>query len=86
MLYLDIQKGEEATKKAKYQQQIGGTEVCIKRLIMDTKGCGQLMSNGTYFSDRWFSGVKMDEEAIHEGVYYCRPLKMIHKCFCIATL
>ena len=27
------------------------------------------MSNVTYFSDRWFSVVKTDEEAMAEGVY-----------------
>ena len=53
---------------------------------MDTKGFGQLTSNYTYFSDRWFSGVKMDEEAMAEGVDYCGPVKMIHEGFHLATL
>ena len=49
MLYLDMQKREEAMKAEKFQQKILGTAVCTKRLMMATKGCGQLMSNDTYF-------------------------------------
>ena len=54
--------------------------------MTDTKGCGQLMSNNTYFSDIWCSGVKISEEVMSEGVDYCGPAKIIHKSFCIATL
>ena len=32
--------------------------VFIKGLMRDKKGCGILTSNGTYFSDSWFIGVK----------------------------
>ena len=53
---------------------------------MDTKGCGQLTSRDTYFADSLFGGVKISEEAMAKGVDYCRPVKMIHKGFCIATL
>ena len=38
MLYLNIQKGKEATKTAELKQQIGGTAARMKILIMDTKG------------------------------------------------
>ena len=53
---------------------------------MATKGCGQLTSNDTHFSDSWFGGVKTDDESIAGGVYYCGPVKMSHKRFCLATL
>ena len=33
MLYLDIQKGEEATKTSEFQQQIVGTVMYMKRLM-----------------------------------------------------
>ena len=49
-----------------FQQQIGGTSACMKRLMMAKKGCAQLTSNDTYFSDSWFSGVKMAEEVMAE--------------------
>ena len=57
MLYLYKQKGKEATKTAEFQQQIGGTAACITRLIRAKKGCEQMTSNETYFTDRFFSGV-----------------------------
>ena len=51
MLHLDIQKGEEAMKESKFQQDVVGTTSCMKRLMMITKWYGQLASNDTYFSD-----------------------------------
>ena len=30
--------------------------------------------------------MKSSEEAISEGVHYCGPVNMIHKCFCIYKL
>ena len=53
---------------------------------MATKGCGQLTSNDTYFSDSWFSPVKISEEAIAAGVKYCGPVKMAHNVFFIDPL
>ena len=70
MLHLDIQKGKEATKTSTFQKYIGGTAACMRRLRMDTKGCGQMTSNYTYFSDSWFSGVKTVEEYMALGVNY----------------
>ena len=58
MLHLDTQKGKEAMKTSNFQNVLGGTTVCMKRLDIDTKGCGQLISNETYFCDIWFSSVK----------------------------
>ena len=57
-----------------------------KILVMDTKGRGQQTSNGTYFSDSWFSSVNNSEEVMSAGVNYCGPVKMIHKVFSLATL
>ena len=53
---------------------------------MDTKGCGQLTSNDTYFYDRWFSEMKAATEAMSEGVDYCAPTKTIHNGCYLATL
>ena len=47
MLHLDIQKGMEAMKKSKFQSVLGGTDACMKRRAISTKGCGQLTSNDT---------------------------------------
>ena len=58
MLYLDIQKGKEATKAEKFQQHIGGTAAWKNIPMIAKKGCGQVMSNDTYFAEIWFRGVK----------------------------
>ena len=50
------------------------------------KSCGQLMSNNNNFSDSWFSGEETAEEAMAEGVDYCRPEKTIHKGFYLVSL
>ena len=86
MLHLDIQKGENATKTSNFQKDLGGTTACMKRIAIATKGCGQLTSNDTYFSDSWFSSVKTAEEMAAAGVDYCGPVKTSHKGFCLATL
>ena len=51
-----------------------------------TKGFGQLSSDDTFFSDTWFSGIQTVEEANTHGVYYCGPVKNIHKGILLATL
>ena len=86
MLHLEIQKGKKAMKTSDFQNVLGGTDACIKRLAIATKGCGQLTSNDTYFADNWFSYVKTAEEMAAAGVDYCGPVKTSHKGFCLATL
>ena len=53
---------------------------------MDTKGCGQLTSNVTYFASIWFSEMKMAEDTMADGLYYCGPAKTSHNGFCMDTL
>ena len=81
MLYLEIQNWKEAMKTPNFQKDIGGTTACMKRLGIVTKGCGQLTSNDTYFSDIWFSSIKTTEGAIAAGVDYSGPVKTSHKVF-----
>ena len=50
-------------------------------IMKDTKGCGQLLSNDTFFDDIRLSGVKIAKEASVEGVDYCVPLYISHKGF-----
>ena len=42
MLYLEIQKGEDAMNKSELQQDIGGTDDFMNITINYTWGCGQL--------------------------------------------
>ena len=58
MLHLEIQKGKEAMKTSKFQNFMGGTAACMRRLDIATKGCGQLTSNYTYFADICFIYIK----------------------------
>ena len=69
-----------------FQKNLRETAACMKRLLMDTNGSVKLTPNDTYFSDRWFSGVKTAEEAMDLGVDYCGPVNTSHKGFCLATL
>ena len=40
-------KGEGGYKDVKISKILGDTTMCMKRIYMDTKGCGQLTSNDT---------------------------------------
>ena len=57
----------------------------MTRLAIDTKRCGQLISNEKYFAGSWFSSVKTYEEAMAAGVNYCGSAKTSYKGFCLAT-
>ena len=85
MLHLEIQKGKEAMEIPEFQQEIRRNASCMNIPIMK-KWRVKLFSNGIYFSDIWFSVVKISEEAIAEGVDYCGQVKTSHKGFCLATL
>ena len=60
--------------------------MCMQILLIATKGCGQLKSNDTYFSDIWFSSIKTSDEAMAAGVDYFGPVNTSHKGFCLAPL
>ena len=58
----------------------------MKRQILATKWCVQLVSNDTYFSGIWFSGLQTAEELMAEGLDYCGAVRTIHNGFCLAKL
>ena len=74
-------KGQGGYEDVKFSKILGGTTACMKRIYIATKGCGQLTSNDTYFSDSWFSSIKTTEEAMAAGVDYFGPAKTSHKVF-----
>ena len=53
----------------------------MKILMRDTKGCGHLTSNETYFADSYLSYVKMADGEMDDGVDHCGPVKTGHKVF-----
>ena len=70
MLYLEIKNGKEKTKTSKSKQDIGGTAVCMKRIMKGKRGCDQLLSNNILFADIWFHEVKTAKDTSNKGVYY----------------
>ena len=86
ILYLQIQKYNEAMKVSEYQQDIGCTSDFINIIMRDTKRCVQMSSDDTLFYDIWFSIVKTVEGGDSEGLYYCGPVKTSHKGFYLALL
>ena len=70
-------------KAAKFQHQIEGTSLCMKRIIMATKCCSQLTSNDTNFSYSWFSRVETAEEIIAGVIDYHGMVKTRNKGFSI---
>ena len=73
-------------KTSEIQKYLVGTTSCMNRLSISNKGCGQLTSNYTYYSDSWFSSVKTSKEAMAAEVDYCGPLNTSHKYFFLSTL
>ena len=47
MLHLEVKNGKEATKTSNFQKYLGGTATWMKRLMMATKGYGQITSDDT---------------------------------------
>ena len=62
MLYLDIKQVKDVMTSLDFQDYIGGTAALVEIVMKTTKGCIQLSSNYTFFSDSWFRGVKTTEE------------------------
>ena len=73
-------------KSSVFQHNIVGTAASMKRIMKSTKGCGQMQSNDTFFSDISYSIVKTEEGAMTEAINYCRPVNTSHKGFFLYTL
>ena len=86
MLYLEIKKCKEEINTVVFKQEIVNMEACMKIITNDTEGCGKILSNYTFFSDIWFSGVETVKEFITEGVDYCGYVNMSHNGFLLAML
>ena len=57
-------------RESYFKQDIGGMAACMKKIMEDTKGFGQLSPNNTFFADIRFIGVKTSEEKSIEGLDY----------------
>ena len=68
MLELDKKKEKKAINISEFQQDIVGVDIFMIIRTKATKGCGQLPSNYSFFTDRWFSGAEISEE-VNVGEY-----------------
>ena len=73
-------------KTAELNNDIGETQDCTNRTMKNIKGCVQISSKYTFFTDIWFSVVNIVQQVRAELLYYYGPAKTSHKVFCIATL
>ena len=69
---------KEGMKASYYQQDIVVMDACMKRVMKDTRGGGQMSSNYTFFYEIRIRGVKIVQEEKSEGIYCCGPVKISH--------
>ena len=55
-----------------FQHYIGGTDDYMKRITKDTKGCGKLSSNNTFFDYIWFRRSLISEGEKYRGIWFLR--------------
>ena len=58
----------------------------MKRIMRGMNGRGKFYTSDTLFSDSWFSGIKIVQEAYEEVTEYCWPIKKTHKAFFLTLL
>ena len=80
-----MQRGGEGTKDSPYQQELGATAACTKRVMEETKGIGQKSKKGgpKYFLlfDSWFASKKAVEAAMELGAELIGMVKTNTKVF-----
>ena len=77
-------------KHRNYQQQLGATAACTKRIVESTKGVGKKsIKEGTkdcFLSDSWFASNKVEETAMGVGSGLIGMVKTNIKVFCKYTI
>ena len=73
-----------------YQQQLGATAACTKKMMEATKGVGQRYRKGVakdfFIFDSWFSSKKLAESAMEVGAKLIGMVKTNTKGFCKYTI
>jgi hypothetical protein len=92
MLAIEIQRGKEPMRQQHYQDELGSTAACTRRLCEAAAYSGvktpsrldaESNSDSTWESflgDSWFTGVKVAEWAAEQGHSYFGALKTSTKC------
>ena len=65
LLFIEVQRGKEGMKNSRYQQELGATAACMKRMMEETNGIGQKSKKGgpkdCFLFDSWFASKKVAE-------------------------
>ena len=79
LIFIEAQIGKEGMKHSKYQQELGSTAACTKRVMEATKGMGQKSIEGgtkyCFLFDSWFDPKKAAEAAMEIGAELIGMLK-----------
>ena len=71
MIFIKVHRGKEKTIHRKYQQEIGVTAACAKRMMEATNGIGHKSIKGVtkywFFFNRWFYSNNAGEYATEVG-------------------
>ena len=90
LLFIEVQRGKEGMKHSKYQQELGATTVCTKRMTEATKGVGQTYIEGgtkyCFLFDSWFASKKAEESAMEIGAELIGMVNTNTKGFCKETI
>ena len=86
LLFIEVQRGKEGTKDSRYQQELGATAACTKRMMEETKGIGQKSKKGgtkyCFLFHSWFASNKAAEAAMELGAELIGMVKTNTKGFC----
>ena len=73
-------------KDSRYQQELGATAACTKRVMGATKGVGHKSIKGLtkdcFLLDSWFTSKKAEEAAMELGAEFIGMVKKNTKGFC----
>ena len=84
-LFIGVHRGNLGMKHSKYQQQLGSTVACTKRMMELTKGIDQRYIKGytkyCFLFDSWFSSNNPEEASIKVGAGLIGMVKIYIKGF-----
>ena len=90
LLFIEVQRGEEGIKGSRYQQELGATAACTKRMMEETKRIGQKSKKGgpkdCFLFDSWFASKKAAEAAMELGAELIGMVKTKTKWFFKETI
>ena len=90
LLFIELQRGKEGMKDSRYQQDLGSTSACTKRMMDKTKGIGQKSKKEgpkyCFLFDSWFVSKKAAEAEMEIGAELIGTVKTNTKLFYKETI